>query len=407
MDIAAIYRIGLSVELTGALALWLALALRVPSARHSRQQRMLLFAVAGLAGSITVYLDPVSAALNRTFVFANSCGLFMNIWGVLASALILDFVLAATARRRPLLVYGLGTAVSVALIVLNATIAPHAGCVSAQVVPWYSPFWWLLIVAHLVATVPSAALCARYAVRAGNDRALRTGLLLLAAGFVSSTVFWLIVLAYLLARPAWLGAFFPLNIGITAWLMTAGVALPLFLDARRQLRNRAALWRLWPLWRDLAAAVPHVVLDEPRGRVRQLLGRPRTTHLRLYRQVVEIRDAMLVLRDYVNDEEMDLAAASAAIGRSPRRHTTSPAVVAVWLDVATRNKANGVAPQRGQDDSAADAGHDLDSEVAFLRDLCRARTAAPAHAIATRTAAPAGRAVDATPNDTARSEQTA
>ncbi|GAB1692265.1 MAB_1171c family putative transporter [Krasilnikovia sp. M28-CT-15] len=405
MDLAAIYRTGQTVELLGALALWVALALRVRSARHSRQQRMLLYAVAGLAGSITVYLDPVSAAINRNLVFANSCGLFMNVWGVLASALILDFILAAISRRRPWLVYGLGAAVSVTLILLNFTVAPHAGCVSAQVVPWYSPFWWLLIAAHLVATIPSAALCARYALRAGEDRTLRTGLLLLAAGFVSSTVFWLIVLAFLLLRPMALGAFFPLNIGITAWLMTAGVCLPLLIDVRRQARNRAALWRLWPLWRDLVAAAPHVVLQQPSGRLRQMLARPRTTNLRLYRQVVEIRDAILILRDYVRAEEMDYVLRTVAVGRAPQ-HQASPAVVASWLEVARRNQANGVTPRRIPDDATPEPGHDLDSEVAFLLQLSQTRRS-PAVRAFTTPAVTADQAAQAPQPDPARSEQTA
>ncbi|RZU54053.1 hypothetical protein EV385_5990 [Krasilnikovia cinnamomea] len=405
MDLAAIYQFGLKVELAGALALWVALALRVRSARHSRQQRMLLYAVAGLAGSITVYLDPVSAALNRTFIFANSCGLFMNVWGVLASALILDFILAAISQRRPWLVYGLGAAVSATLILLNFTIAPHAGCVSAQVVPWYSPFWWLLIAAHLVATIPSAALCARYAVRAGADRTLRTGLMLLAAGFVSSTVFWLIVLVFLLARPMALGAFFPLNIGITAWLMTAGVCLPLLIDLRRQARHRAALWRLWPLWRDLVEAAPQVVLQQPSGRLRQLLARPRTTNLRLYRQVVEIRDAILILRDYVRAEEMDHVVRTVAVGPASQRQP-SPAVVASWLEVARRNKANGVTPKRSLDDATPEPGDDLDSEVDFLLALGQARRSPSVRAVTTP-AVTVDQAEQAPQHDPARSEQTA
>lgn len=100
MNIASVYSFGTTVELLGALALWLVVFLRVPTALRSRQQRLLLLAVIGIAGSITFYLDPVTAALKRTFVFAQSCDLFMNVWGVLSAALILDFVLAATSQRK-------------------------------------------------------------------------------------------------------------------------------------------------------------------------------------------------------------------------------------------------------------------------------------------------------------------
>ncbi|MGH7883443.1 MAG: MAB_1171c family putative transporter, partial [Candidatus Dormibacteraceae bacterium] len=130
MTIASVYNFGTSIELLGALFLWLAVFLRAPTALRSRQQRMLLFAVIGIAGSITAYLDPVTAILKRTFVFAQSCDLFLNVWGVLSSALILDFVLAATSQRRSWLIYSLMSATIVVLILLNATIAPYSGCVN-------------------------------------------------------------------------------------------------------------------------------------------------------------------------------------------------------------------------------------------------------------------------------------
>ncbi|MGH3754586.1 MAG: hypothetical protein ACRDRP_18180 [Pseudonocardiaceae bacterium] len=101
MNIASVYEFGTTLELVGALALWSAVFLRAPAALRSHQQRMLLLAVLGIAGSITVYLDPVTAALEQTFIFAESCGLFMNVWGVLSAAFIVDFVLAATSQRRP------------------------------------------------------------------------------------------------------------------------------------------------------------------------------------------------------------------------------------------------------------------------------------------------------------------
>ncbi|MEW2260756.1 DUF6545 domain-containing protein [Streptomyces sp. NPDC047869] len=41
-------------------------------------------------------------------------------------------------------------------------------------------------------------------------------------------------------------------------------------------RDARAMWRLYPLWRDLVEAVPHVALDAPRSRFRQVLGSPNT-----------------------------------------------------------------------------------------------------------------------------------
>ena len=368
-----LYVLGERVELLGALALWLVIILRWPTARRSHQQKMLLIAVIGIAGSITVYLDPVTAALNSTFTFAESCGLFMNAWGVLSSALILDFVLAAMSRRHPWLVYGPMVITIGALIVLNDTIAPHAGCVTTEAVPWYSPFWWLLVAAHLVGTIPCAVLCMRYGRQARDDRPLRTGLLLLAAGFTSSSVFWAVVLAFLLARPAWLGALFPLNIGVTAWLMTAGVCMPLALTLRRTARNASALWRLHPLWRDLTEAVPHVTLERPHSRIRAVLGGPQAIHLRLYRQVIEIRDVLLILKDYVTPEVMEHARRHVTSQALPEEHI-EPAITACWLRAALLAKTAAAAPQPNPLATERPTHDGLRSETDFLLAVLRART---------------------------------
>lgn len=372
MDTHSLYELGTRVEFTGALALWLVIFLRLPTARRSRQQKMLLLSVTGLAGSITVYLDPVTAALNHTFRFAESCGLFMNCWGVLSSALILDFVLAAMSRRRPWLVYGPMVLTIAALIALNYTIAPDAGCVINQAAPWYSPFWWLLITAHLIGTIPCAVLCVRYGRRADDDRPVRTGLWLLAAGFTSSTTFWCVVLAFLLARPAWLGALFPLNTGVTAWLMTAGVCLPLAITAHRAARDMRALWRLHPLWREVTEAVPYVTLDKPVPRVRAVLGGPRTIRLRLYRQVIEIRDALLVLHDYVTSEAMEAARHHIGAQDLPGEQI-EPAVTACWLCTALDARQAEATPRPNQLAPGGPAHDGLRSEADFLLAVLRAR----------------------------------
>ncbi|MFF4601725.1 MAB_1171c family putative transporter [Streptomyces sp. NPDC001339] len=373
MDTHSLYELGSRVELLGALALWLVIILRLPTARRSHQQKMLLIAVIGIAGSVTVYLDPVTAVLNQSFTFAQSCGLFMNAWGVLSSALILDFVLAAMSRRRPWLIYGPMIVTIAALIVLNYTVAPHAGCVTAEVVPWYSAFWWLLVAAHLVGTIPCAVMCMRYGRQAHDNRSLRTGLLLLAAGFTSSSVFWCVVLAFLLARPAWLGALFPLNIGLTAWLMTAGVCLPLVLTARRTAREASALWRLHPLWRDLTKAVPHVTLDSPRTRIRAVLAGPHTIHLRLYRQVIEIRDVLLILQDYVTPEAVERVRRHVIALALPEEQI-EPTITACWLHAALRAKRAAGTPRPQLLAPASPSDDGLRSETDFLLAVLRART---------------------------------
>ncbi|MGN5376892.1 MAB_1171c family putative transporter [Streptomyces lasalocidi] len=211
--------------------------------------------------------------------------------------------------------------------------------------------------------------CAAAARSATTGRCV-AGLLLLAAGFTSSCVFWCVVLAFLLTRPAWLGALFPDNIGLTAWLMTAGAGLPLALTAYRTACDARAIWRLHPLWRDLVDAVPHVALDTPRNRIRAVLGRPHAIHLRLYRQVIEIRDVLLILQDYVTPETMKHARRHITTQTLPEQ-LSEPASTACWLQTAIQAKAAAATPRPNP---LATVNHDcLRSETDFLLAVLKAR----------------------------------
>ncbi|WP_317620401.1 DUF6545 domain-containing protein, partial [Streptomyces sp. CBMA156] len=75
-------------------------------------------------------------------------------------------------------------------------------------------------------------------------------------------------------------------------------AMPAAVALQRVWRDATTFWLLWRLWRDLVAAVPSVALAPPRPRVLELLLPRAPWRLLVYRQVIEIRDAILVLRDY-------------------------------------------------------------------------------------------------------------
>ncbi|MER7282948.1 MAB_1171c family putative transporter [Dactylosporangium sp. NPDC000244] len=73
-------------------------------------------------------------------------------------------------------------------------------------------------------------------------------------------------------------------------LFASGAALPAIGGLQRWLAHYAALRRLRPLWAASVAAVPHVVLGDPPSRLADLLT-VRGVDLRLYRRIIEIRDA--------------------------------------------------------------------------------------------------------------------
>ncbi|WP_300010193.1 MAB_1171c family putative transporter [Pseudonocardia sp.] len=359
---------GEPVLVAGVVTLWIVVLLRLPTTIGSAPRRRLLVAVAGLAGSVTVYLDPVTALLSSS-VLASSCGIVMNLWGVLSAAFILDFVLAALSRRRPWPVYGVAVAVCVGLVLLDrADGGAQAGCVSSLQVPWYSPFWWLLCLAHVAAVVPAVLVTARSASRA-ESRSVRVGLALLCAAFVSSTFFWgVVVIARLTTGAGWIGGLFSLNIAVTTWLMAAGTAVPLAVHAGRWARSYWLRWRLRGLWRALVAAVPGVRMP---GGPLPGLGRS-SADLRLYRRVIEIRDALLVLRHRVDGPTAD--AARSHVRRARPGVDEEPAVVACWLALALESDGGPPAATGWPADPATPAQDIWTSEIAFQVALARFRT---------------------------------
>jgi hypothetical protein len=82
-------------------------------------------------------------------------------------------------------------------------------------------------------------------------------------------------------------------------LVAIGACLPTLSewwgDARGWWFDYRAHRDLYPLWSCLTAAAPTVALDPPSGRLADAL-RVRQMHLRLYRRLIELRDARLVLR---------------------------------------------------------------------------------------------------------------
>jgi len=128
-----------------------------------------------------------------------------------------------------------------------------------------------------------------------------------------------------------------------------------------------AYWRLYPLWAVLRQAIPEIELPpDPAMR--------RSTRYRLYRRVIEIRDAQLVLRPYAEPERVARAAAAA---RSSGLAEDAVAAVAEAAAVVTsvRSRFRGC-PARAE---ALPAGHpgatpcaDVSAEATELITVSRA-----------------------------------
>lgn len=171
---------------------------------------------------------------------------------------------------------------------------------------------FLVYLAYAVSTVMAG--CWRYADKAVGAMAL--GLRLIAAGCAAALgyafVKVLAILAFAFEAPVAStveGTLAQSLVAVGAVLVAVGSAATATSqrvgEARVWCRDWVAHLRLYPLWAALISAVPPVALDPSSGRWQDAL-RIRDLHLRLYRRLIELRDAWLVLRPYMGGASFDV-----------------------------------------------------------------------------------------------------
>jgi hypothetical protein len=233
--------------------------------------------------------------------------------------------------------------------------------------------YWLVYVAGLLPTLLNTArLSARYASMT-TDPAVRLGLRLIAAGVLCSVTYHFHKAAFFAARrfdmdyPRALSV--PLDRYLTllsVTLILVGLALPNW-HTPTPISNYRKYHRLRPLWLALYRVNPEIALDPPKPRLVELLDL-RDLDLRLYRQVVEIRDGRLALREYL-DPRVAAEAKAAARRSGLTGQKLDAAVEAATLAAAIEAAARGAAPPTDVSPVAVPGGRDLDSDIAFLGDV--------------------------------------
>ncbi|MFD7162488.1 MAB_1171c family putative transporter [Streptomyces violascens] len=355
--------IGKTVEAVSVLCMWPVVVLRARAALRCTRQRGIWLAVATAAAATTLNLPPVTRLVEHVTGPTHLTALAMNLCGVLSAAAVVDFTTVATGgRRRPQLHVAFGLLL-VLLVALDLTAPHHVRHTSLGAGPATpSMAYWLVIIAtHLTANLVCARVCLRYS-GCGSNRALRTSLRLFGLGTACAGLFWCAYLADLLLSPAWVPPLLPYLMGLHGLLRAAALAVPAVVLLHGAGAELLTFHRLWPLWRDLVEAVPTVTLSERRPWLMELL-RPRgPRHFAVYRTIVEIRDAILVLRDYVQ----------------PERPVTDPAAMARLLRDARRNKLDGKHPRTPDVNVAEAGGEDIAAETAYLVQVARAYRALPA-----------------------------
>lgn len=376
--------LGQALAVPGIFCLWFAVLVRLPSAVHSPRQRGLWLAVAAAVSAMTLNLPATTDFIVRISGPVHLTALARNMFGVLSAGAALYFVASSTIGRR--LTAALCVAVCVvtgALLLMDATAPPHQEHgVSASGVALPSLAYWLtLISAHLVANTACAAICWRYGRRA-KSRPLKVSLYLFGIGSVLPALFWLSYLLRLTSGTDQATSLMPLLMNLHGFFKAASILVPTYLTLRQATADTVTTWRLWPLWRDLVDAVPHVALTKPRRRTLEILWPPIPRKLLIYRKVIETRDAILVLNDYIPLGTPALARRHVADAQVPHSNIEA-AMLACMMREARSTKLAGHPQQKPVRSSFNFDSDDIEGERDFLLDMARAYASAPARAFTT------------------------
>ncbi|MET9960321.1 MAB_1171c family putative transporter [Streptomyces sp. NPDC006326] len=364
------------------VCLWIAVLLRAPGALRLPQQRGLWLAVATAAAAMTLNLPDVIAYATRDADYAHAVSLVRNLIGVFSAGAVLYFVASATRGRTLQLAAWMGTvAWLTTLLVLDMAVpvhGPHTIPPHGDPVPSLA-YWLFLITAHLLANVTCVSLCGRYSRRTGS-RGLAAGLRLFGLGTALAGAFWFVYLLKALFGSTWAMPALPLLMNLHGLLRAAAILVPTLFTLRRTTTDIATAWRLWPLWHDLVQAVPHVALTKPRaGRVVELLWPPVPRNLLVYRKVIETRDAILILGEYVAPGVPELARSHVSVSGIPEQRRTAAALACV-LKEARQAKLAGLPGRPGGSaewelpaamQTSADGGG-VEDEARFLVDVAQA-----------------------------------
>lgn len=359
--------------------LWLALAIRASAAMRSPEQRGLWLAVATASVAMTLTLPATAQLALQATGGVHAIALARNMSGVLSSGAVLYFVSAAAGGRRLRLGACYVTSLAiVSLLVLDFLAPPHQEhAVTSQGGPTPSTAYWLvLIVDHLAADISCTALCRQYGRRTTNP-VLRASLRMFGIGTALSCLFWLCQLINLLHRTDRILPLLPYVMDMHGLLRAIALLTPSLWAVRGATAEICTIWRLWPLWRDLVQAVPHIAFIKPRHRLLEIVWPHASWRLLAYRKIIETRDAILVLNDYVAAGAWARARRHvAAVGVSHAKADAT--VLACVMSGARSAKLAGLPQQQSAGSLVSFENDDLESEKAFLLDMARAYASAPA-----------------------------
>lgn len=363
------------------LALWVVTVWRYPSTKGHLWKRALWFAFAGLAAALSFSLTRASSAIDELSGVTALSALFKHLAGIVAITAVLEWVSALLNKderrtpKAPLIIAGV-TAVSMAAIF---GFLPRQKGDFTQVMAGdrLATIYLLIFQTYLGVTMTLGATMFVLAAMRHPTRLNAAGLWVLFSGAALGIVYALTRSAFLLESigiqvPGPAHAYFTVSENlqlIAILLILVGTSMPAY---HFGIVKRAEQWNLLalrPMWRRTTTSVPTVLINGTPSLRADL--RAAEARLRLSERTTEIRDALLRLHTYVPDTELkwvreDLAAAGL------KDEDLDAAIEATWLTAAIRARTEGRETSKG-DRPPMPGGADLDSEVAWLRRIHRAR----------------------------------
>ncbi|MGD3109764.1 MAB_1171c family putative transporter [Streptomyces sp. YGL11-2] len=358
--------------------LWLALTLRASAALRTPEQRGLWLAVVTAAVAMTLTLPAATQLALQATGGVHAIALARNMSGVLSSGAVLYFVsTAAGGRRLRLGVCFVTSLAMVSLLVLDSLVPPHQEHAVTGGAPTPSTAYWIvLVVDHLAADISCTSLCRQYSRRTANP-VLKASLRMFGIGTALSCLCWFCQLINLLFHTDRLLPYLPYVMDLHGLLRAIALLAPSLWAMQGAVAEICTIWHLWPLWRDLVQAVPNVAFIKPRHRLLEIVWPQASWRLLAYRKIIETRDAILDLNDYVPACAWARARRRvAAVGVAHDK--VDATVLACVMRGARSAKLAGRPHQQSASGLVSFDNGDLESEKAFLLDMARAYASAPA-----------------------------
>ncbi|MEV0275726.1 MAB_1171c family putative transporter [Streptomyces sp. NPDC050610] len=364
-------------EAVSTLLLLAAVLWRLPSVLRRPQERLLWGTMALTAVAMAMDLPPIARLLSDGPATMCTVALARNMIGVLSACGVLYFVAASGGNRRfeRAVLFGVPFVLAGMVLIAYGVDPPGAEAAPGPTgAPRTAGYWLLLGSTHLIADSACAVMCRRYAGRCA-DRSLCVSLALFGWGAVFAGVFWGARLVGLVTPLGDVGRYLPIALGLHAVLRAAALLVRDLAAVGRAVTDARAIWLLWPLWRALVAAVPHVALKKYRFRGAELLCGPSHWRYLVYRKVIETRDAILVLQDYAGRATLERARRHVAASGVPARAARPAVLACVIREACAAKRAN--LRDGGQESAAIEVDRgELAAEIDFLLEVAEAYTSA-------------------------------